>query len=90
MSTLVHKNKNKNLLYRVNGIFQHIPVLGHKALTAMDPLNSSAMPRTHMDMPYLAIVYAKGKPLEEKKMFKKKNRLKKNTSQRSGFSNLPR
>lgn len=35
-----------------------LPVLGHKALTAIDPLNSSAIPSTHMDMPYFAIVYA--------------------------------
>lgn len=32
------------------------PVLGHKALTATSPLNSSAIPKTHMDIPYLEIV----------------------------------
>lgn len=37
----------------------HSPVLGQRALTAMPSLrNSSAMPSTHIDMPYLAIVYA--------------------------------
>ena len=35
-------------------------VLGHKALTATPLLmNSIDMPRTHRDMPYFAIVYAK-------------------------------
>lgn len=34
-----------------------LPVLGHNALTEIpSSLNSCAMPRTHMDMPYLAIV----------------------------------
>merc|ERR1719361_2792698 len=34
-------------------------VFGQIAFTAMPAsLNSSAMPRTHMDIPYLAIVYA--------------------------------
>jgi len=37
--------------------------LGHRALTAIpSSLNSSAIPRTHIDIPYLAIVYAKNKP----------------------------
>jgi len=32
-------------------------VLGHKALTATPAyLNSSAIPKTHIDIPYLAIV----------------------------------
>ena len=36
-----------------------LPVLGHNALTAIPSgLNSSAIPRVHIDMPYLAIVYA--------------------------------
>jgi len=36
-----------------------LPVLGQRALTAMaSDLNSSAMPKTHMDIPYLAMVYA--------------------------------
>ena len=36
---------------------KQIPVLGHKALTATpSDLNSSAIPRTHIDIPYLAIV----------------------------------
>lgn len=38
---------------------QNSPVLGQSALQAIpSSLNSSAMPRMHMDMPYLAIVYA--------------------------------
>ena len=36
------------------------PVFGQSALTAMPcGRSSSAMPNTHMDMPYLAMVYAK-------------------------------
>ena len=36
-----------------------LPVFGHSALTAMpSDLNSSDIPKTHMDIPYLAIVYA--------------------------------
>ena len=35
---------------------KYIPVLGHNALTAISPLNSSAIPSTHIDIPYLAIV----------------------------------
>jgi len=35
----------------------HIPVRGHRALTAIPSgLSSSDIPRTHMDIPYLAIV----------------------------------
>lgn len=33
-----------------------IEVLGHKALTAIYPLNSSLIPNTHILIPYLAIV----------------------------------
>ena len=34
-----------------------LPVLGHNAFTAIPSvLNSSAIPKTHIDMPYLAIV----------------------------------
>ena len=40
-------------------IKEHQPVFGHSAFTAMpSSLNSSDIPRTHMDIPYLAIVYA--------------------------------
>lgn len=42
--------------------FSHQPVRGQRALTAIWPRNSSAIPRTHMDMPYFAIVYATKKP----------------------------
>lgn len=35
---------------------KYIPVLGHNALTAISPLNSSAIPSTHIDIPYLAMV----------------------------------
>ena len=39
---------------------KHLPVLGHNALTATpSDLNSSAIPSTHIDIPYFAIVYAK-------------------------------
>ena len=34
------------------------PALGHNAFTPIMDLNSSAMPKTHIDMPYFAIVYA--------------------------------
>lgn len=35
----------------------YLPVLGHRAFTAIpSSLNSSAMPRTHMDIPYLDMV----------------------------------
>jgi len=37
----------------------NIPVFGQTAFTAiLSALNSSAIPRTHIDIPYLAIVYA--------------------------------
>jgi len=38
---------------------QELPVLGQRAFTAIpSSLNSSAIPSTHIDMPYLAWVYA--------------------------------
>jgi hypothetical protein len=39
--------------------FKAPPVLGHSELTAIpEARSSSAMPRVHMDIPYLAMVYA--------------------------------
>lgn len=46
--------------------FFHWPVRGQRAFTAIWPLNSSAIPRTHIDMPYFAIVYAENKRKEGK------------------------
>lgn len=40
-------------------MYLYLPVLGHKAFTAiLYFLNSAAIPKTHIDIPYLDIVYA--------------------------------
>lgn len=53
--------KNQNPMHaRTHAHTHKLLVLGHKALTATPLLmNSIDMPRTHRDMPYFAIVYAK-------------------------------
>ena len=43
-------------IQQMDFFYKYIPVLGHNALTAISPLNSSAIPSTHIDIPYLAIV----------------------------------
>ena len=47
------------LLHMCGQHYRLLPVLGHRAFTAIpSALSSSAIPRTHNDIPYFAILYA--------------------------------
>jgi len=52
-------HEKQSLLHKLCTLCRYSPVRGQSAFTAMpSALSSSAMPSTHIDMPYLAMVYA--------------------------------